>query len=107
MEFLNKIEVQGVVGNTHTQVIGNTRSVRFSLLTEGVYKSSDGTLVVESTWFNCTAFEGEAIKDTSIVVKGAGLHITGRLKVRQYTDANSRDVRIYEVICKTIEKVGE
>lgn len=107
MEFLNKIEVQGVVGNAHTQVIGSTRSVRFSLLTEEVYKSSDGTPVVESTWFNCTAFEGEAIKDTSIVVKGAGLHITGRLKFRRYTNANSCNISIYEVICKTIEKVEE
>ena len=107
MEFLNKIEVQGVVGNTHTQVIGSTRSVRFSLLTEEVYKSSDGTPVVESTWFNCTAFEGEAIKDTSIVVKGAWLHITGRLKVIRYTDASSRNISIYEVICKTIEKIED
>lgn len=107
MEFLNKIEVRGVVGDAHFRVIGSTRSVRFSLLTEEVYKSNDGIPVVESTWFNCTAFEGETIKDTAIVVKGAWLHITGRLKVTRYTDASSRNISIYEVVCKTIEKVEE
>ena len=58
MEFLNKIELRGICGNSSLQKVGDTRVCRFSVVTELAFKGNDGTNIIESTWFNTVAFEG-------------------------------------------------
>ena len=51
MQFLNKIESQGIVGNSSIQKVADTRLCRFSVVTELAYKGNDGTSIIESTCY--------------------------------------------------------
>ena len=42
MEFLNKIELRGIVGMTSLNRVGDSQVCRFSLVTEYSYKDRDG-----------------------------------------------------------------
>ena len=101
MEFLNKIELRGICGNSSIQKVGDTRICRFSVVTELAYKGNDGTSIIESTWFNVTAWEGNAI------TRGAIVHVHGRLKCNRYTDANGNDRVQYEIVARKVDIMKE
>ena len=102
MEFINKIELCGYVGNVTIHTVGGTSVARFSLCTEQAYHSSDGTPVIENTWFNCTAWQSDKIKDLTKIQKGKTVHLTGRVKMQQYT-AQEGNRYIWEVLCQELE----
>ena len=60
MEFLNKIELRGIVGQSSLNRVGDSQVCRFSLVTEYSYKDRGNNPVVDVTWFNITAWEGKA-----------------------------------------------
>ena len=102
MEFINKIELCGIVGNVTTSTVGGTGLCRFSLCVEEAYKSADGMAVIESTWFNCTAWQCEKIKDISKIQKGKAVHLKGRVRIQHYT-AQEGNRYIWEVLCQELE----
>lgn len=103
MEFINKVEIQGYISSpTFTDVQGK-KVARFALATEYAYKVGSMS-VVDTTWFSCSAFEGENI-DFSALQVGNTVNVTGRLKERRYVSAGGTEVRIFEVICKTVKLV--
>ena len=103
MQFLNKIEIQGIVGNSSIQKVADTRLCRFSVVTELAYKGNDGTNIIESTWFSVSAFEGKDIKDITAITRGSIVHVTGRLKCNRYVDANGNDKVLYEIVAHKLE----
>ena len=107
MEFLNKIELRGICGNSNIQKVGDTRVCRFSVVTELAYKGNDGTNIIESTWFNTVAFEGKDITNLEAITRGAIVHVTGRLKCNRYVDANGNDRVQYEIVARKVEVVKE
>lgn len=46
---INRVELQGVIGTTRLNETGGGQIVRFSLATNYIYKSSDGSPVIETT----------------------------------------------------------
>lgn len=107
MEFLNKIEIRGIVGNSSLQKVGDSRVCRFSVVTELAYKGNDGTNIIESTWFSVTAWDGKDIKDLDVITRGAIVHVHGRLKCNRYMDANGNDRIQYEIVARKVEIVKE
>ena len=107
MEFLNKIEIQGIVGNCNIQKIADTRVCRFSVVTELAYKGNDGTNIIESTWFNVSVFQGKDIQNLDTITRGAIVHVIGRLKCNRYVDANGNDRVQYEIVARKVEVVKE
>lgn len=107
MQFLNKIEIQGIVGNSSIQKVADTRLCRFSVVTELAYKGNDGTSIIESTWLSCQVFEGPGICNLDAITRGAIVHVTGRLKCNRYVDANGNDRVQYEIIARKLEVVKE
>ena len=107
MQFLNKIEIQGIVGNSSIQKVADTRLCRFSVVTELAYKDRDGGNIIESTWFNVTAWEGKDISDLNAITRGAIVHTTGRLKCNRYMDGNGNDRVQYEIVARKLEVVKE
>ena len=103
MESLCKIELCGYIGNATINTVGNSRVARFSLATEYAYKSPDGTCVIDTTWFNCSCWESERIKDLDKIQKGKVAHLIGRVRMSRYTDASGSEKQIWEVVCQTIE----
>ena len=103
MQFINKIEIQGIVGNSSIQKVADTRLCRFSVVTELAYKGNDGTNIIESTWFNVTAWEGKDIQDLDAITRGAIVHVIGRLKCSRYMDGNGNDKVFYEIVAHKLE----
>ena len=94
MQFLNKIEIQGIVGNSSIQKVADTRLCRLSVVTELAYKGNDG-------------FEGPGICNLDAITRGAIVHIIGRLKCNRYVDANGNDRVQYEIVAQKLDVMKE
>lgn len=103
MEFINKIELQGVVGNAKVDTIGETKSVRFSLCTQNAYNSEGEDAVVDCTWFNCLAWEGKKTKDITKIKSYDMIHLKGRVRTYSYIGADGADKYTWEVLCYELE----
>ena len=77
MEFLNKIELRGIVGQSSLNRVGDSQVCRFSLVTEYSYKDRGNNPVVDVTWFNITAWEGKNMPEQGRHRPGrrAGAHL--------------------------------
>ena len=107
MQFLNKIEIQGIVGNSSIQKVADTRLCRFSVAVDYAYKGNDGTNIIETTWFSCQVFEGPGICNLDAITRGAIVHIIGRLKCNRYVDANGNDRVQYEIVARKLDVMKE
>ena len=108
MEFLNRIELQGIVSLKKTQSYGNKSSVLFNIVTNYAYNSADGLPVIDTTWFQVVAWEGRAIsRETAEAIdKGSWVRVSGRLRMYHYTTAEGTDQTAYQVIAQKVDIVG-
>lgn len=104
MEFINKIELQGYISQVSLTNIQDHSVARFSMRTECAYKNNAGIAIVDTTWFSCSAFEGENI-DFSAIQKGNAVRVVGRLKERRYMDQEGVERRYFEVVCQSVKLV--
>lgn len=100
---INRVELQGVVGTTRLNETGSGQIVRFSLATNYIYKSSDGSPVIETTWHNCLAFEGKHVSGLDRIAKGTAVHLTGRIRCRRFVDINNAERNETEIVADSLE----
>jgi len=106
MEHINKIEIQGNVGNVRINDFDGNQMATFSVVTNHVYKSMDGTGVVETMWFNVVGRKRpQSLQDFSLLKKGVMVHVTGRQREREYTAADGSVRKVTEVIANKISIV--
>lgn len=106
MEQLNKIEIRGNVGNVNILKVGGTRVAHFSVATNFAYKDRNGEPVIETTWHNVTAWEGnKGIPSLEIIEKGFPIFVSGRLRIQKYIGGDGTERTSYDVIANLIEKV--
>lgn len=99
MEQLNRVEIQGVVGSVYILPIGDSRMARFSVATNSTYKSR-GDIVVETTWHEVVAWEGQkGIPTLDIIAKGKPIHVVGRLKRQKYVG--------FQILASSVSEVSE
>ena len=106
MQQLNRIEIIGYVGNIRIDNVGDRKVARLSVATNYVYRDKEGTPVIETTWHNCTAWEGKRIEDLTSIKKGDPVHVVGRLRVYRFTDADGNERIAYETFAYSLEKVS-
>ena len=102
MEFINKIELRGIVGTSTLTRVGESQVCRFSLATDYSYKDRDGNPVVDTTRFNVTAWEGRNIPDLRSVVRGAIVQVSGRVRTYKYTTADGVEKSSWEVFARRV-----
>ena len=102
MEFLNKIELRGVVGMTSLNRVGDSQVCRFSLVTEYSYKDRDNNPVVDTTWFNITAWEGRNMPDLREIRKGVIVQVAGRVRTFRYTMADGAERSGWEIFARRV-----
>ena len=107
MNHINKIELQGRVGNVRTSIFGENMVASFSLVTEHLYKTRDGGAANETTWHHVTAWEGKDMPDLSTITKGSPVHVTGRLRTFKYTNTEGTEKQLYEVVAHKIRVLSE
>ena len=103
-QYINRVELQGIVGTSKVISIGDKKVVRFSLATNYAYKDKEGYPVIETTWHARSAW-AEKEDDLTMYRKGTPLHIEGRIRNIRYTDASGCERTTLEVVATKIERV--
>jgi len=107
MEHINRIELQGRVGNIRTNIVGETRVANFSLATDYLYKTREGAAISETTWHNVVAWSGRNMPDLERITVGTPIHLTGRLRTNRYTAADGTEKQFYEVFAYRVRRLDE
>lgn len=102
MEYLNKIELKGLVGHVNIINVANTRGAHFSLLTQQVFRNAGGETVVEDTWHEVTAWEDKGVR-LDAIEKGAKLHVTGRIRFRRYAGVDGIERSTHDIYASMVE----
>ena len=105
MEFLNKVELKGIVGRVSELNVQDQCETRFSIVTQYAYINEDGEQAIETTWFGCVYLAPKESKPS--ISNGDKVHIIGRVRVLRYSadDGSVRD--IHEVIVNEVEIIRE
>lgn len=101
MEFLNKIEIRGIVGQVSFAEVGEKRHANFSVCTQYAYKNQSGKAVVETTWFNVSAWEGPK-NGIDNLQKGAQVFVSGRICTRYY-EGDGFERILQEVVAQEVK----
>lgn len=100
MEFLNKVELIGIVGNI-TKVPRNTKEFLYNIAVcvNDIYKTNSGGIVIDNTWIR-VIYVGQDldIKEREFV------HVFGRLKTDKYVGSDGSTHSSYVVVANKIEK---
>lgn len=107
MEQLNKVQLRGIIGSVKITNIGDRRCARLTVATNLAYRGQDGCAVIETTWHNVTAWEGNNIKDLDLLTKGDQVEIIGRLKNQRYTGDDGDSHYATEILAHTINVITE
>ena len=102
MEFLNRIELRGIVGMATLNRVGDAQVCRFSIVTEYSYKDRDNNPVVDTTWFNVTAWEGKNMPDLRQIGKGVIVQVAGRVRTFRFTMADGAERSGWEILARRV-----
>ena len=106
MDHINRIELQGRVGNVRSNEHNGTRVANFSLATDILYKTRDGA-ASETTWHNIVAWESKDIPDVHKITKGMPVYVIGRLRTTKVTGIDGTDRTYYEVLANKVKILRE
>ena len=107
MESLNRIEIRGIIGSVTVKDIGDTKVANLSVATDHAYMSRDGSVIIETTWHNVVAWEGDSIHGIDQLKKGSSVHICGRLRNRKYVAADGTERIVCDIVARSLELVTE
>lgn len=104
MEFLNKIELKGVVGRAEVNSFNNSQVCNFSVVTEYSTIDKDRNSIIETAWFNVSAWSGRNnIQELYNIQRGSWVRVVGRLRVRKYTTQTGEERSAMDVIANRVE----
>lgn len=106
IQFLNRVDVHGIVGRTNIERIGDKKCLTMSVVTEYAHIDENGEACVELTWFMVRAFEGPDTQDIEFIQKGSFVAVTGRFMSKRYTDANGNEKNTYEIYASKVKKAN-
>ena len=102
MEFLNRVELRGIVGSVNVTEVGGETAVRFSVATDHSYKGRNGELIIETTWHNCTAWSSTAPECTKLK-KMDTIHLKGRIRATNYSSADYGVRAVTDIFVNSLE----
>ena len=106
MEHINRIEIQGLVGNVRTNEHNGTKVANFSVATDILYKTRDGA-VSETTWHNVVAWEGKDMPDVHRICKGMPVNVIGRVRTSKSTGIDGSERIFHEVLASKVRILND
>ena len=104
MEFLNKIELRGVVGRADFNSYNGNQVCNFSVVTEASAWDREGNSTIEPTWFNVAVWNSvNGLNNLTDIQKGLWIRIVGRLRVRTYVSQDNIERYSLEVLARLVE----
>ena len=108
MDYLNRIELQGVVGVSRQVNCGATTACTFSLAIEYAYKGQDGGIIIDTLWMQVCAYGPKTgWPNLTEIQKGSKVFVQGRLRAKRYCDAQGIDRICYEVVAQELKIVED
>ena len=104
MEFINRIELVGIVGTIRKQTYCGRVVANFSVVTEYSFKDKSGGTVIETTWHNVVAWQ-DGDMPLELLEKGTPVCVQGRLRCRRYTSDSGEPRTSYDVIAASVNIV--
>lgn len=96
--YINEIHIRGIVTSIKRSQLGNTTATRIAVVTNRDYTATDGTVIIESTFFSVSVFK----TNTDLLDKGKTVDVRGRLRAVRYTDAEGRQHQDYEIVAENL-----
>lgn len=104
MEFLNRIELRGVVGRADINSYNGSQVCNFSVVTEKSAVARDGSSTVETNWFQVTAWDRvQGIDDLSLLQKGLWVEVIGSLRLRKWITSDNEERTSCEVQARMVK----
>ena len=103
MDMLNQIEIRGIIGNYSRETIQDKTLHRFSVVTSHACMNTQGEAVVETQWFNVSAWDGKKVSIPENTDKGFHAHVKGRLRLRKFINGKGESHVIAEIIPSEVE----
>lgn len=105
MEFMNRIQLRGVVGRADVNSFPNdSRVCNFSVVTEYGGVDKEGNSVSEPTWFNVSIWSRDGAQlNLYDIQKGLWVEVTGRLRLRRYITQSGEERVSPDVIARTVK----
>ena len=105
MESMNRVELQGVVGNVRIERVAGIKMACFTLATDYSWSGKSGAVIIETTWHELVAFSDRSSVHFEEIKQGAHLHITGRLRRQVYVNQSGESMAKMEVLVESLEAV--
>ena len=104
MEFLNRIELKGVVGRAEINSFNNSQVCNFSVVTEYSTVDKERNSIIETAWFNVSAWSGRNnMQELYNLQRGSWVHVVGRIRVRKCTTQTGEERSAMDVIANKVE----
>ena len=107
MEQLNKVQLRGYIGSIKVQTVGCSKVARFTVATNYAFRDAQGYCVIETTWSNVVAWEGNTIHDLDSLKKGDAVEVFGRLKNQRYTSVDGTERSNIEILASSLKVITE
>lgn len=107
MEDINRIELEGRVGNVSVINVGGTSVAHVSLATNEALSNGRGEITIDTVWHCVTIWRGKDVPDPASIRKGDRLHVVGRVRVNKFTGNDNVEKLFYEVIANRAEIVKD
>lgn len=105
MEFLNRIEIRGVVGRSEINTFNDFQVCNFSVVTEYSTRDREGNPDIDVAWFNVSAWQGPSMADFYEIQKGAWVKVVGRVRMKKYTTQDNEERQIMDVLARSVELI--
>ena len=107
MEYLNKVQLRGRVGNARVNRFNNAGVCRFSLATEYQHTDRQGCQTIDITWHNCSVWERSDLPPIDQIEKGSIVELEGRIRVNKYTTQEGIDRTCSEIVVQKLKILSE
>ena len=98
MEFINKVEVCGMIGTIHTESISSTSKVTtLTVCVNEVYTDAKGNAAMETTWFKVSVWNSD--EEFNV---GDYVHIKGKFRMRKYIDSTNNERVTYDIVANEV-----
>ena len=101
-EFINVVEIQGVVGQANVQKVNENIKITLSVATNYTPLRSDKTICIDTTWFLIVMWTKEKENKLVIPQKDDWIHAKGRLRQYRAIDEDENVVQIYDVLANEL-----
>lgn len=85
MEYLNKIELRGIIGAIRVAEVAGRKLASLSLCTQSITTASEGEKTISCEWHNVDVWESGETPRLEELAKGDAVYLVGRLQNQRVT----------------------